>query len=1195
MSALGNAADETGENDKATASRSVKLTELGTEEIRKMHEAFQKSKNKMSKVKFKELIEKVMKASFNEEDYSIFFMMMDARRTGAVDWDQFLSRLIIELQGNEQVVTKATWKLPLCSPVIFLRSNHRHPITKILFFPAIKQDKTPNFLDGRFVTLSKDGAVNFWSPTFELEKSCFSKTHEKRIHPTWITDMICLPDINMIATSSTERDLRFYDTMAMRFELRIVISDFSKAVTCMAYHMGNQSDAVSHIVTGDMGGHVRIFSFGKGLIIEGRPEVKRGGRGPFSFTAGDDVKVYSYKSIKKGVLPLLLVTEYLESHPKGEWVKQVAFCPTLRSFISCCACASEKSLVLRDVRAKIRVDYEFNVPNGVHCFCIDEESYTLATGGSDCVVRVWNAYMPKKHITAFTGHDAAISGLIFVGESHILSISSDKCIKIWNYKDTSLLQSYSKLSPEIGKSPWISMYFHPQFKRLIVGSLKLAILPYGPPEDKTKKDGTTHYRAATTALYNTLFKCLVTVGNDSAIMIWDVWTGKCLSLTIEAHYRMEYGVKMPVEITAAAFDPTSHQFLVTGARDGSLKIWNFNSGLCVRHMTIEKNCEVTSVLWLQNRLLAVGWNRHITEFADLDSGEPALDENRRGSIGSTWPTIPRCAPKFIGSDLADVFDGKSWETRHTDDVVCAVANPPQAIATASYNGELILWRLETGQPYRRYHVGKPFNRMKLEFKKKRPAGGEFLENPYASDTRLSLVKSHKGTGTPSKKTVSIKTSMNTSMAPTSLGTVKSESIVSSKSISSDASTSSPPKASELKLLSFSSQKLKRMSSMPIDLPPEQASIKPVVIYNLLFLNARQCLPDVGTLLVSVEGGNIQVWCHCLTQGIKVKDEKNKQDKDKKENVSDYGFLGSFLAVHSAGDYVVTMNTDEDNEFLFTGDSAGYLKVWLLKNYFSASPSPKIVMPKYRILFPFLLKDRLNGRAKRAIKGQELPLLLSSYQAHLRAITHVEYIREAKIVVTCSSDFSVRVWSLGGRYIGTLGQQHPWPNFEPGKEVEDFPLRIPSDLVKVASFTSMKVFTGAPPIIDCRPNGKAEDEIIKQDDEITRRDIDERAYGRRLDKDNILGTHFELPKRSGKLHPPPKIDRSYGFLVPAYEHIDCPPPTFFEELTTPETVLRVQKQRDAVKEENIDAQLSSRTLVKNKKIKRNRKVTKQGKV
>jgi hypothetical protein len=56
--------------------------------------------------------------------------------------------------------------------------------------------------------------------------------------------------------------------------------------------------------------------------------------------------------------------------------------------------------------------------------------------------------------------------------------------------------------------------------------------------------------------------------------------------------------------------------------------------------------------------------------------------------------------------------------------------------------------------------------------------------------------------------------------------------------------------------------------------------------------------DVGSLLVAVQNGNIQVWSHHPAGG----------------------YIGSFLAIHAAGDHVVAMATDQDNEYLFTGDS-----------------------------------------------------------------------------------------------------------------------------------------------------------------------------------------------------------------------------------------------------------------------------------
>ena len=44
------------------------------------------------------------------------------------------------------------------------------------------------------------------------------------IHTTWVTDMVCMPDVNIIVTSSTERDLRFYDCTARTFILKLIIS-----------------------------------------------------------------------------------------------------------------------------------------------------------------------------------------------------------------------------------------------------------------------------------------------------------------------------------------------------------------------------------------------------------------------------------------------------------------------------------------------------------------------------------------------------------------------------------------------------------------------------------------------------------------------------------------------------------------------------------------------------------------------------------------------------------------------------------------------------------------------------------------------------------------------------------------------------------------------------------------------------------
>lgn len=60
--------------------------------------------------------------------------------------------------------------------------------------------------------------------------------------------------------------------------------------------------------------------------------------------------------------------------------------------------------------------------------------------------------------------------------------------------------------------------------------------------------------------------------------------------------------------------------------------------------------------------------------------------------------------------------------------------------------------------------------------------------------------------------------------------------------------------------------------------------------------------------------------------------------------------------------------------------------------------PKINMCELRLEFPFLWKDRINGRAKRAVKNQPLPILLTSVGGHKQSINSIQLIPEARIII-----------------------------------------------------------------------------------------------------------------------------------------------------------------------------------------------------
>lgn len=73
-------------------------------------------------------------------------------------------------------------------------------------------------------------------------------------------------------------------------------------------------------------------------------------------------------------------------------------------------------------------------------------------------------------------------------------------------------------------------------------------------------------------------------------------------------------------------------------------------------------------------------------------------------------------------------------------------------------------------------------------------------------------------------------------------------------------------------------------------------IRVVAVRAMIFLAAREMGPEVGTLLVALDSGLVQVWTH--------------------HPAAD--FLGAFSVIHTVGDCATSLTTDPENNFLVTG-------------------------------------------------------------------------------------------------------------------------------------------------------------------------------------------------------------------------------------------------------------------------------------
>ncbi|XP_076377030.1 WD repeat-containing protein WDY [Megalopta genalis] len=941
-----------------------------------LHETFLTSENgEMNISQLNNAFKYILHITIPDDEFETLFKKMNRKRDGNVTWNEFISYLLLEFQKKDTALCWQIMKLPITDAPELIKSHHRTPIHKIVFCPEILQDRTGGFQRGCYLTITKEGIVNYWSLDLKYERTVQSTSPFLKVQQTLITDMIVMPDVQIVCISSTECDLRFYDSVAKKFDLRVVISSLERAVTCMSYYYSKNIKEDSYIVLGDMSGSVKLISFSS---VD---------RGPFKQDPQRDVSFFRYESVLKGEVPGLQVTELNRVHT--DWVKQVAYYGSLKAFMSSSRCPI-CSLLFSDFTGK-RIQYIFKVNMGITCFTVCEESQMLVTGGPDCIVRIWNPFVTKQANCVFQGHHAAICGLVVQNNGkRVYSLSNDKCIKVWDVVSQSCIQ--------------VSTY----------NGLPSELVICDPVINEEVSDGYTHTKPISCVLYNHLYKVVVSTGLDSCIIIWDPWLGSRLYLVTHAHSQFLYGQYHDVEITAACFDQAD-QLLVTGARDGSLKIWNFNTGTCLRNMTLDKKNEITSLAWIENRILSSGWNRQVVEFATSDTNI------------------------FI----------KSWGVNHTDDILCSAIWYPQVLATATHNGEIILWRLETGQPFRKYEVQNPTARFNIRHKK----NGDSREQNYQ---RHSQISKHQ--------------------------------------------------QSALKI------------------------IRTVAVRAMLFLNARPSKPNVGTLLVSLDSGLIQVWNHHPAGG----------------------FLEAFHVIHSEGDCALSLATDPKNDFLVTGHNKGYIKVWHLTNYLTPNGS-KVCMSLLRLEFPFLWKDRIDGRAKRAVRNQPLPLLLTSVRGHTKPVKSVQIISDTHIIVSGSTDCTVRLWTLGGCYISTFGTFKTWspilPTIPAYKYFNDY--KLPPDVARSASFTSMKLLEGG------------ERKAIKE----RKDDISDFVKSAIIERPVIDGRRLTIstigPSVSKIFLDCPTLNTSLSY-IPIYTHVRL---KSLENIRTPMLPPILQQQKELIKKQS----------------------------
>ncbi|XP_071034541.1 WD repeat-containing protein on Y chromosome-like [Parasteatoda tepidariorum] len=231
----------------------------------------------------------------------------------------------------------------------------------------------------------------------------------------------------------------------------------------------------------------------------------------------------------------------------------------------------------------------------------------------------------------------------------VWDLMSPTCLQIMKFRESDFPR----------KQNLSSIYMDSETGRLILTSNRVGVLKIFERTNRTS----AHPESDLILLvaYSAPFECLVTVGNDSSVAVWKIETNELINEFKNLHEtENRYGLIKAIRVTSATLDPTGKR-LITAGRDGSIKVWNFYLGICLR--SFHAKFRVLSLT---------------TEGFEIFAG---------GSLGQIISFY---------DDGDTILEGAEWKRVHKQSVISMACCSKNILATASCDGEIVAWLWKNG-------------------------------------------------------------------------------------------------------------------------------------------------------------------------------------------------------------------------------------------------------------------------------------------------------------------------------------------------------------------------------------------------------------------------------------------------------------------------------------------------------------------
>eukprot|EP00698_Gefionella_okellyi_P023237 TRINITY_DN7870_c0_g1_i1.p1 TRINITY_DN7870_c0_g1~~TRINITY_DN7870_c0_g1_i1.p1 ORF type:complete len:1084 (+),score=205.12 TRINITY_DN7870_c0_g1_i1:81-3332(+) len=334
-------------------------------------------------------------------------------------------------------------------------------------------------------------------------------------------------------------------------------------------------------------------------------------------------------------------------------------------------CGMDGKLVLHDLDKWQPFNTLVGHKRNVTCFAYAPTARLLISGGFDRDVIVWNPYT-QKPIWNLEGHKDSIVGIeVNEADSQIITIGADKVIKVWDMRRLLCVQTLQDESIYDSPDKLCTSIYDSARKRLLTGGSFLRAWPVEVPEkvrlmaaakkstsaDTPGRDAMPAHSVSIIGVhYAPDFGLAVSVDTEGRVRVWLLQNGACV---------ISFSTLHQGHVNASCLDHYGRR-LFTVADDGVIKVWNYNTGLCL-HVYPKRKAEISCVYFNASPFTSCpitigGWDHHVSCYPDAGQEKEPHQE-------------------LIG---------------HTADVL-AITTCNSQLVSGGADGRVLFWNMSTGR------------------------------------------------------------------------------------------------------------------------------------------------------------------------------------------------------------------------------------------------------------------------------------------------------------------------------------------------------------------------------------------------------------------------------------------------------------------------------------------------------------------